>query len=99
MTEAETLCSRVAIMANGEVRVVGTPLALKERFGNGYNLQIALTDTVETTVDSCMHFVLNTLHERAVLFSRQGRVLKVSCLRWELTNLDQMVAGCLLPFF
>ena len=77
MAEAETLCSRVAILANSEVRVIGTPLALKERFGNGFNLHIALADTVEATVDACMHFLINTVHPQAVLYSRQGRVLKV----------------------
>jgi len=39
MEEAEKLSDKIAIMAFGEVKVVGNSLTLKNRFGGGYNLQ------------------------------------------------------------
>lgn len=42
MEEAETLCSRIGIMARGSLRVVGTQGTLKARFGDGYTLSMSL---------------------------------------------------------
>ncbi len=33
LDEAEKLCDRVAIMVDGEIRQIGDPLTLKEKFG------------------------------------------------------------------
>ncbi len=40
MEEAEVLCSRVGILAQGSLRCVGTPTNLKMRFGQGYKLTV-----------------------------------------------------------
>ena len=40
MEEADILADRIAIMADGKVRCIGSPLFLKNRYGVGYNLTI-----------------------------------------------------------
>ena len=38
MEEAEALCARIGIMVKGQLRVVGTPQHLKDKFGSGYEI-------------------------------------------------------------
>ena len=40
MEEADILGDRIAIISNGKLRCVGSPLFLKSRFGEGYNLTL-----------------------------------------------------------
>ncbi|KFM72238.1 ATP-binding cassette sub-family A member 3, partial [Stegodyphus mimosarum] len=40
MEEADVLGDRVAIMAEGEIQCVGSPMFLKKKFGTGYHLHI-----------------------------------------------------------
>ncbi|CAF1045754.1 unnamed protein product [Adineta ricciae] len=40
MTECDVLCSRLAIMVNGQFKCFGTPQHLKHRFGTGYYLKL-----------------------------------------------------------
>lgn len=40
MTECDVLCSRLAIMVNGQFKCLGTTTHLKNRFGGGYTLQV-----------------------------------------------------------
>jgi ABC-type multidrug transport system ATPase subunit len=42
MEEADVLGDRVAIMARGRLRALGTPLRLKQRYGAGYRLSISV---------------------------------------------------------
>ena len=42
MEEAETLCTRLGIIANGTLRCIGTSVHLKNKFGRGYTLTINL---------------------------------------------------------
>merc|ERR1711871_1835373 len=42
MEEADTLCTRIGIMAEGELRCIGTQLHLKNKFGRGYRLKLTL---------------------------------------------------------
>lgn len=42
MEEAEALCSRIGIVAKGELKCVGTAQHLKQKFGKGYILTINL---------------------------------------------------------
>jgi ABC-type multidrug transport system ATPase subunit len=44
MEEADTLSTRIAIMAKGSVKCIGSPLHLKSRFGEGYQLKLNLRD-------------------------------------------------------
>ena len=38
MEEAEALCTRLAIMVNGQLSCLGNPQYLNAKFGNGYSL-------------------------------------------------------------
>eukprot|EP01133_Synstelium_polycarpum_P011956 gene11956-13935_t len=40
MDEADYLCNRIAIMSNGKLKCVNTPMALKHKYGAGYSLDI-----------------------------------------------------------
>lgn len=42
MEEAEALCSRIGIMARGELQCIGTSSHLKKKYGKGYTLTINL---------------------------------------------------------
>jgi ABC-type multidrug transport system ATPase subunit len=57
MAECDALCSRLAIMVNGQFMCLGTTQHLKQKFGGGYTLQIkVLRDTALTQI---MEFILN----------------------------------------
>jgi len=43
MDEAETLCDKIAIMINGRFVCLGTPLHLKEKYGDGYQLIVKVS--------------------------------------------------------
>lgn len=49
MEECEALCTRLAIMVNGEFRCLGSTQHLKDKFGQGYTLlaRIAFTESGE----------------------------------------------------
>lgn len=38
MEECEALCTRLAIMVNGQLKCLGSPQHLKSKFGSGYTL-------------------------------------------------------------
>lgn len=42
MEECEALCKRLIIMVNGRIACIGSPLQLKKKFGNSYNLEIKI---------------------------------------------------------
>lgn len=46
MEECEALCTRLAIMVNGQFKCLGSPQHLKSKFGSGYTL-LAKTRTDE----------------------------------------------------
>ena len=41
MEEAETLCQRIGIMVNGQFKCLGSSNYIKEKYGEGINLQIS----------------------------------------------------------
>ena len=47
MAECEALCSRVAIMVNGEFHCLGSPQQLKSTYGHGYRLKVRMAGQVE----------------------------------------------------
>lgn len=47
MEEAEALCTRIGIMARGELRCVGSAAHLKTKYGKGYVLTVNLLPTTE----------------------------------------------------
>jgi ABC-type multidrug transport system ATPase subunit len=48
MTEADTLCSRIGIMAGGRMRVLGSQVTLKNKYGEGFKLTIQLPISVQS---------------------------------------------------
>jgi len=85
MVEADTLCNRIAIIANGQLKVVGTQQHLKNEFGSGYHLQLNLIKSNRRNQTKAMNFVTENLHPHAVLASKQAKTLHVNLPR---DNLD-----------
>ena len=71
MAECDALCSRLAIIVNGQFMCLGTTQHLKNRFGGGYTLQIKVTK--DSDLSSVMEFV-----EKNFL----NCILKVRCLNY-----------------
>jgi ATP-binding cassette, subfamily A (ABC1), member 3 len=44
MEECEALCPRIGIMANGKLRCLGSAQHLKNKFGNGYQVELKYVD-------------------------------------------------------
>jgi len=81
MLEADTLCNRIAIMANGSLRTIGTQHWLKATYGSGYLLQLNLVHSSEESQNKAMAFVKTELHPDAFLQSRQAKTLHVALPR------------------
>ena len=45
MEECEFLCTKLAIMANGRFKCLGSPDHIKNKFGNGYSVSLFFADT------------------------------------------------------
>ena len=43
MDEAETLCRRIAILVNGEFKCMGSSTYIKEKYGEGYEINLQIT--------------------------------------------------------
>ena len=95
MIEADTLCNRIAIIANGELRVVVTQQHLKDEYGAGYVLQLNLVKSNEENREKAMSFVRERLHPGAVLDITQAKTLHVHLPKD--INLDQVVAALYSP--
>ena len=52
MEEADALCHRIGIMAAGQLRCLGSPVHLKNKFGHGYHLSVTLQPVAEIQVVS-----------------------------------------------
>lgn len=75
MIEADTLCDRIAIVADGKLVVIGTQQHLKDKFGDGYVLQLNLVHNSPDHLERAMTFVRTRLHPEARLTSRQVKTL------------------------
>lgn len=58
MEEADALCGRIGIMANGELRCLGTNVHLKSTFGDGYKLDVAHEPGAERAAHAFMMSLL-----------------------------------------
>lgn len=77
MLEADTLCNRIAIVAKGELVVVGTQQKLKDKFGSGYLLQLNLVKSTAANQEMAMAFAREQLHDGATLSTKQAKTLHV----------------------
>lgn len=75
MMEAETLCDHIAILADGKLVMVGEQQYLKEKFGEGYLLQLNLVHNSPDQMEQALTFVQTRLHPDARLTSRQVKTL------------------------
>ncbi|ORX54164.1 P-loop containing nucleoside triphosphate hydrolase protein [Piromyces finnis] len=46
MEEANALCNRIGIIVNGTMECIGSPLELKNYYGNGYTLTVLVTTSI-----------------------------------------------------
>jgi len=60
MLEADALCSRIAIVAKGSLKVVGTQQHLKDNYGSGYLLQVSALALLRFLF-TCKHGVIPSL--------------------------------------
>jgi len=49
MEEAEALCTRIGIMVKGQLRILGTPQHLKDKFGSGYEIILQVAPGLRTS--------------------------------------------------
>jgi ABC-type multidrug transport system ATPase subunit len=87
MEEADTLCSRIAIMAGSKLRAIGNQLKLKQQWGEGYRLTMTLAVPpgstsnqagqafVQAMAVAAHAFVLSKVHPDSKLVSRVGTTL------------------------
>lgn len=57
MDEADVLCSRIAIMAHGQLRCIGPQQVLKSKYGDGYMLRVNFTPALRTQVCALVAYV------------------------------------------
>ncbi len=50
MEEADVLGDKIAIMSRGELKVVGTPLDLKQSRGDGYHLSVGIASPGDSDI-------------------------------------------------
>ncbi|KAG0044751.1 ATP-binding cassette sub- A member 1 [Gryganskiella cystojenkinii] len=67
MEEADALGDKVAIMVSGHLKAIGNTTRLKNKFGNGYRIELALGNYIPTTQDAAQ--VVN--HDSSVPSQKQ----------------------------
>jgi len=60
MEEADALCTRIGILANGALRALGTNVHLKNKFGDGYKVDISFMPSKEPQLHAFVRHVLPT---------------------------------------
>ncbi|XP_065652510.1 phospholipid-transporting ATPase ABCA3 isoform X2 [Hydra vulgaris] len=71
MEECEALCSRLAIMVNGQFKCIGSPQHLKNKFGEGYTL-IARVGGLQPETATLKHFIEATFPGSLLKDEHQG---------------------------
>lgn len=57
MEEADVLSDRIAVICDGKLKCVGTPLYLKNTFGDGYRINIVCQPGNEQRIIELMDFI------------------------------------------
>ena len=81
MIEADILSTRIAIVAQGRLKIVATQQHLKNKFGCGYLLQLNLTKSTVENQESAMNFVRQRIHKNATLQTKQAKTLHIALPR------------------
>ncbi len=78
MEDCEALCTRLAIMVNGQFKCLGSPQHLKTKFGEGYTLLAKVVgntdDQLESRTESLMKFISETFPGSSLEDTHQGYV-------------------------
>ncbi|MGH0172914.1 UNVERIFIED_CONTAM: hypothetical protein FKN15_075079 [Acipenser sinensis] len=74
MEECEALCTRLAIMVNGQFKCLGSPQHLKSKFGSGYTLLAKMRVEEEQDLQRLKDFIKSTFHESVLKDEHQGMV-------------------------
>uniref|UniRef100_A0A8C3SYF5 ATP binding cassette subfamily A member 3 n=1 Tax=Chelydra serpentina TaxID=8475 RepID=A0A8C3SYF5_CHESE len=74
MEECEALCTRLAIMVNGQFKCLGSPQHLKSKFGSGYTLLAKTRAEEEGDVQVFKAFVEKTFPGSVLKHEHQGMV-------------------------
>ncbi|XP_048101265.1 phospholipid-transporting ATPase ABCA3 [Alosa alosa] len=77
MEECEALCTRLAVMVNGQLKCLGSPQHLKSKFGSGYTLlaKVRLESEVEETqLQLFKEFIESTFPGSLLKDEHQGMV-------------------------
>ena len=80
MEEVEALCTRVAVVVGGRMRCLGSNQHLKNRFGNGYCLELKLQKPSDAAIAMALqtHGGSGSSSEAAVTFDN----LRERCAAW-----------------
>uniref|UniRef100_A0A8D2M2X8 ATP binding cassette subfamily A member 3 n=1 Tax=Zonotrichia albicollis TaxID=44394 RepID=A0A8D2M2X8_ZONAL len=74
MEECEALCTRLAIMVNGQFKCLGSPQHLKSKFGSGYTLLAKTRSEEEGELQAFKAFVEKTFPGSVLKHEHQGMV-------------------------
>lgn len=72
MEEADVLGDRIAVIVDGEFKCIGTPLYLKNNFGNGYRITLV---TAPVNVDRVMDLMDNIVPTARLLDESGGSIV------------------------
>eukprot|EP00928_Gymnodinium_smaydae_P031784 TRINITY_DN23219_c0_g1_i1.p1 TRINITY_DN23219_c0_g1~~TRINITY_DN23219_c0_g1_i1.p1 ORF type:complete len:1428 (-),score=165.40 TRINITY_DN23219_c0_g1_i1:57-4340(-) len=88
MEEAEALCERIAFQLKGQLRSLGTPAHIKQKYGTGYRLELVCrrmstsrpaaiegddAHNLESSSDAIIKFVTTRLSPQAKLLEHHGK--------------------------
>lgn len=79
MEEAEALCTRIGIMAKGELKCIGSAQHLKSKYGKGYTLTVNLNPSSNEILqqERLISFIKSHLsRDQAILLSSINRTQK-----------------------
>uniref|UniRef100_A0A665VH39 ABC transporter domain-containing protein n=1 Tax=Echeneis naucrates TaxID=173247 RepID=A0A665VH39_ECHNA len=77
MEECEALCTRLAVMVNGQIKCLGSPQHLKSKFGSGYTLLAKVhieTELEESDLQLFKDFIESTFPGSQLKDEHQGMV-------------------------
>ncbi|PVD22915.1 hypothetical protein C0Q70_16175 [Pomacea canaliculata] len=67
MEETEALCTRLAIMVNGQFKCLGSPQHLKSKFAQGFLLKVKVDSESEDDSQNVIDYVLSTIPDTETL--------------------------------
>ena len=87
MEECEALCTRLAIMVNGQFKCLGSPQHLKNKFGEGYTLLARVSSPCDALpiLQPLMRFIQENFPDGEIKDVHQGMVhyhIKDTKLTW-----------------